>query len=139
MSFHRSARSLIHVLSERNPRLAGIPWNERANGPGKGRDIIAANERVQRIVTTSRQLDERAERIVALELNGGSRSWGRERVGAKKRIGAGEYHIAREGLPECNDWKRARKEPRSGGRGGEGYHRYEDRRSGPNRVRAHQA
>jgi hypothetical protein len=69
-------------------------------------------------VTTSRQFDERAERIVALELNGGSRSWGRERVGAKKRIGTGEYYIAREGLPECNDRKRAGEEPGSGGRSG---------------------
>jgi hypothetical protein len=49
-------------------------------------------------VTAARQLDERAERVVPLEANRGSRAGGRQRVGAEKRIGASERDVSGEGL-----------------------------------------
>jgi DNA-binding ferritin-like protein len=47
-------------------------------------------------VTTASQLDECAERIVALESNGGSRAGRCERMRAKERIGAHKYDVTGE-------------------------------------------
>jgi hypothetical protein len=122
-------------LDARFPRVAG---NERADRPGKGRDVLAANQSVQRIVTAAGQLDKRAERVVTLEANRGSRAGGRERVNAKKRIGASERDVSGEGLLERDDRKCARKEPRRGGRCDDGDRQYQDRNSGTGQAKAPQ-
>jgi hypothetical protein len=81
-------------------------------------------------MAAARKLDECAERIVALEANRGSRSWGRDRVCAKERIGAHKHDIAGQGLSERDDRERAREEPGSRGCRSESDHSYEDRSSG---------
>jgi hypothetical protein len=96
-------------------RFARISRHERANRPRERRDIFAANERVQRVVTTTRELDERAKRVVSLKADRRAGACWRERVGAKERIGAGDRRVARERLLERDDGKGARKKP--GGRG----------------------
>jgi len=89
-------------------------------------------------VTAAGQLDKRAERVVPLEANRGSRAGGRERVGMKKRIGASERDVTGEGLVEGDDRKGARKEPRRGGRRDDGNRDYQDRNSGSGQATAPQ-
>lgn len=69
---------------EADARFTGIPRDERANRPYERRDVLAANERVQRIVAAAGELDECAQRVLPLEPDSGSRAGGSERVGAKE-------------------------------------------------------
>jgi hypothetical protein len=95
--------------------LARIARHERANRPRERCDISATNERVQRVVTTTRELDERAKRVVSLKADRRAGACRGERVDAKERIGAGDCRVARERLLERDDGKGARKKPRGGG------------------------
>jgi hypothetical protein len=107
-------------------RFARIPRRERANGPRERRDIFAANERVQRVVTATGELDERAKRVVSLKTDCRARASWRERVCAKERIGAGDSRVARERLLERDDRKRARKKPDGGGCSNNSDRNYQD-------------
>ena len=80
-------------------------------------------------MATPGQLDKGAERVVSREVNRGSRARRSQRVGAKERIGTSERDVASEGLVERDDRKRAGKEPRSCGCGGNGDRRYQNRGS----------
>ena len=117
------------VRREPDARFPRIARNERANRPAKRGDVVAANEGVERIVTAAGELDEDAERIVALEANSGSRVRGSQGVSAEKRIGACARDVARKGLFERDNRKCAGKEPRSGRSRDDGDRDYEDRDS----------
>jgi hypothetical protein len=135
LSFEPDDAPVGRELDARFPRIA---WNERADRPRKGRDVLTADQSVQRIVTAAGQLDERAERVVPLEANRGSGGSGRERMNAKKRIGASERDVPGEGLLERDDRKGAREEPRRGGRRDDSDRDYQDRNSGSGQATAPQ-
>ena len=60
---------------------------------------------------SSGQLDERAERVVALEPDRGTRVVSSECVGLKERVGPYESDVARERLLEHNDRNGPREQP----------------------------
>ena len=93
-------------------RFARIARYERANGPEERRHVPPADERIERIGTSGRQLDVGAQRVIALKVNRSARAGWRKPVHAKERVRAGQRDLTRERLLQGNDWKGAGKEPR---------------------------